>query len=635
MTELLGDGIGPELSRAVHTLAEALPVRLDFLPVDFSLENRRKRKGTIYDEAVESVKATTVALKYPTVTAEESPNAVLRRRLDLSVIHRPVYTIPGVPTNFLRELDLDIVRIATGGTYDDPGRAIGDDGAVSLRIVERRPVREAARYAFGLARKTGKRVTSASKYTIQKATDGLFEAVAKEVAGQHPEVTHTIELFDALLGKVIMTPDKFQIVLVLNEYGDFLSDMACGLAGSLGIGASANLAFDASAVVRVALFDAAHGTAPDIAGKNLANPTAIFLALSLLLYQVGEIAAGSALKTTTLDLLRQGGSDQGPGAGPSRPTASRRPWLRSLAKGYVRWHRKVAAHKLHFLIDRQGVHSAMDTRFHPAQARLVAGDVEGLASLLKADPGLAAARSQAKDHPTLLQCLVLTMPPVETLEDLIGLLADHGAELTDPLIAACGIDNGRAVIKLLDLGANIEGNGRWSPLEEALYFAHEAIVSLLLRRGAVVNNLRTAAGVGDLEKVARCFDEKGALTAAAGEIAWPFDNLSIPEELRRDPRQVLGNALVYAAAWGRIETANFLLKQGADVNLIPVGFDYSGTPLHYATLEGRRAMVDLLLSHGADPAARDTKIDKLAEDWAEHGKHGDIAEYLRLARRCS
>jgi isocitrate dehydrogenase (NAD+) len=119
-------------------------------------------------------------------------------------------------------------------------------------------------------------------------------------------VRHTVELFDALLGKLIMSPEKFQIVLVLNEYGDFLSDMACGLAGSLGIGASANLGFDPAGVVRVALFDAAHGTAPDIAGKNVANPTAIFLTLSLLLYQLGEITIGQAVKNATLDLLRQG-----------------------------------------------------------------------------------------------------------------------------------------------------------------------------------------------------------------------------------------------------------------------------------------------------------------------------------------
>jgi isocitrate dehydrogenase (NAD+) len=306
VTELLGDGIGSELSRAVHRLAEALPIRLDFVEVDFRLENRRARAKAVYDEAVESITATRIALKHPTTTAEESPNAILRRRLELSVIHRPVYTIPGVPTNFRRELDLDIIRIATGGTYDDPGRMIGEDGAVSLRIVERRPVSEAARYAFNLALKTGKRVTSASKYTIQKATDGLFEQVTREVARQFPEVPHSVELFDALLGKVIMVPEKFQIVLVLNEYGDFLSDMACGLAGSLGIGASANLAFDRAGLVRVALFDAAHGTAPDIAGKNLANPTAIILALSLLLYQLGEITIGQTVKNTTLDLLREG-----------------------------------------------------------------------------------------------------------------------------------------------------------------------------------------------------------------------------------------------------------------------------------------------------------------------------------------
>src|SRR3954454_9243399 len=135
VTELLGDGIGAELSRAVHALADALPIRLDFRAVDFSLANRRARGAAVYDEAVEAILASGVALKHPTVTAEESPNAVLRRRLDLSVIHRQVMTIPGVPTNSRRELDLDIVRLATGGTYDDPVALIGEDSAVSLRIV--------------------------------------------------------------------------------------------------------------------------------------------------------------------------------------------------------------------------------------------------------------------------------------------------------------------------------------------------------------------------------------------------------------------------------------------------------------------------------------------------------------------
>jgi hypothetical protein len=273
----------------------------------------------------------------------------------------------------------------------------------------------------------------------------------------------------------------------------------------------------------------------------------------------------------------------------------------------------------------------MDARFHPAQAALATGDVERLASLLSADPELATARSQ-HSHPTILQCLVLTMPPVDVLERLIDLLADHGAELTDPLIAASGIDNVRSIAKLLDLGARIEGNGRWSPLEEALYFGNNASVSLLLERGATVSNLRAAAGLGDMDWIARCFDATGALTAAAGEVAWPF-NKPIPESVRRDPQQILANALVFAAAWGRGEAVDRLIDHGAQVNLIPAGFDFAGTPLHYAALGGHREMVDRLLGYGADPAVRDTKIGKLPEDWAEHGGYIELSAYLRHAHR--
>jgi ankyrin repeat protein len=273
----------------------------------------------------------------------------------------------------------------------------------------------------------------------------------------------------------------------------------------------------------------------------------------------------------------------------------------------------------------------MDERFHPAQEALAQGDVARLAAILTADPQLAAARSQ-RSHPTLLQCLVLTMPPVDTLEDMIDLLDRHGAELTDPLIAAASGNNVRACTKLLDLGADIQGNGRWSPLEEALYWGQGASVSLLLERGAPVANLRTAAGLGRLDYMARCFDDQGALTAAAGEVAWPGFKHPIPEAVRRDPQQILGNALVYAAAWGRTEAVDLLLERGAQVNLIPAGFDYAGTPLHYAALNGRREMVDQLLRQGADPAIPDRKIGKLPEDWAQHGGHTELAEYLRRVR---
>jgi isocitrate dehydrogenase (NAD+) len=309
VVELLGDGIGAELSVAVHALAEkSLPCAIEWRQVDLGEQNRTKRGMALYDEAVHAIEETGVALKYPTATVKESPNQVLRKKLNLQVIHRPVQTIPGIPTHFKADVDLDVVRIATGGTYDDPGQVIGTEAAVSLRIVEKEPCRQAAIYAFELARKTKKSVTSSSKHTIQKVTDGLFESVVREVAKDYPDVPHRVELFDALLAKLCLKPQNFQIVLVLNEYGDFLSDMACGLIGSLGIGASGNYSFDKDRKIRVGMYDASHGTAPDIAGQGKANPTAIFLAFALLLYHRGEVKAASAIKNTCLELLKEGRS---------------------------------------------------------------------------------------------------------------------------------------------------------------------------------------------------------------------------------------------------------------------------------------------------------------------------------------
>jgi isocitrate dehydrogenase (NAD+) len=302
VVELLGDGIGAELREAVRVLAEAFPFELRFEPVDLSVEARSEAR---YDEAIGLIEERRLALKYPTATVAESPNQVLRTRLGLSVIHRPVKTIPGVKTLFTGSLDLDIVRVATGGTYADPGRLVGRDAAVALRIVEAEPSREAARFAFDLARRLGKKVTSSSKYTIQRFTDGLFERVVDDIDALYSDVSLERELFDALLAKIVMRPESFGVVLVLNEYGDFLSDMACGLIGSLGLGASGNYSYEGDGL-NVALFDAAHGTAPDIAGRGLANPTAIFLALELMLSHLGESAAAEALKGSIFEMLESG-----------------------------------------------------------------------------------------------------------------------------------------------------------------------------------------------------------------------------------------------------------------------------------------------------------------------------------------
>ncbi len=303
ITELLGDGIGPELERAVASIAALLPIDLAFEKVDWSLATREAGKEAALQAGIDSLKATRVALKYPTVTGSVSPNAILRRQCDFSVIYRPAISIPGISSNFKKNVHLHIVRVATGGTYDDPGQLIGRDAAVSIRMVERDPCQHAAVFAFELAKRHGWSVTSASKHTIQKVTDGLFESVVDDVHDRYPMVAHHRELFDALLAKIIISPQQYEVVLVLNEYGDFLSDMASGLVGSLGTGASGNFSFEDDNSIALAMFDPAGGTAPDIAGKNVCNPSAILLAFGMLLEHIDQPALGGALSDSILDAI--------------------------------------------------------------------------------------------------------------------------------------------------------------------------------------------------------------------------------------------------------------------------------------------------------------------------------------------
>ncbi len=306
ITELLGDGIGPELRRSLHQVVEVIPMEFEFEPIDFSLENRERADRGLFEQAYESMNRNKLAIKYPTVTRTISPNAILRRLCNFSVILRPVISIPGIATNFKEDVFLYIVRIATGGTYDDPGRRIGRDSAISIRIVEGDPCRHAAKFAFRLARDKGLTMTSSSKHTIQKATDGLFESIVAEVHEEFPEVPHKKELFDALLAKIILHPHDYQVILVLNEYGDFLSDMAGGLAGSIGTTASGTFSFTGKDEVDIAMFDPAGGTAPDIAGQDKCNPTAILFAFGMLLDHIGHYELGHALRLAILGAIRDG-----------------------------------------------------------------------------------------------------------------------------------------------------------------------------------------------------------------------------------------------------------------------------------------------------------------------------------------
>lgn len=313
ITELLGDGIGPELEKSMHAVADALPLKFCFHQVDWSLATRKAKGDAAIDEAEESMRVTKLAVKYPTGTGMHSPNELIRRRLDFSVIYRPAISIMGIDSNFKENVNLHIVRVATCGTYDDPGQLIGRDAAVSLRMVERHACQEAAHFAFDLARRKGQisggrtySVTSSSKHTIQCVTDDLFESVVTGVHKHYPTVEHRVELFDALLAHVILRPDDYEVVLVLNEYGDFLSDMAAGLVGSLGTGASGNYSFDDNYQVDIAMFDPADGTTPESAGKNVCNPTAMLLAFGMLLDHIDRYDLGHALRLALLGAIEDG-----------------------------------------------------------------------------------------------------------------------------------------------------------------------------------------------------------------------------------------------------------------------------------------------------------------------------------------
>lgn len=279
----------------------------------------------------------------------------------------------------------------------------------------------------------------------------------------------------------------------------------------------------------------------------------------------------------------------------------------------------------------------MDPKFHSAVAAIKAGDLERFRTLLREDPSLATARS-SKSHPTLLQCVVLDGYEVPHSIQMAKLLIDAGAEVDEPLIAAASMDNVEAIPVLLDAGAAINGNGTWSPIEDALAFAAHRAMQLLLERGANLHNLRIAAGVGREDLIEGFFNPDGSLKPEAGKLAWPFSEPA--EGWSQDPQDIIDNAFVYACRSGDIETAERLLAHGARINALPPGFDYAGTGLHYAAMHGHRPLVEYLLAHGADARIKSRKVrstihhtDTSAAGWAEHGGHPEIKALLEKAEK--
>ena len=273
-----------------------------------------------------------------------------------------------------------------------------------------------------------------------------------------------------------------------------------------------------------------------------------------------------------------------------------------------------------------------------------AADVEKLRALLAADPSLATSRS-TRSHPTLLQALVLDGKDKLKNIEMVQALIDSGAELNEPLVAAASIDNRAAAELLLDHGAAIDGTGGWSPVEEALYWNSRNTQALLLERGAKVQNLRTAAGLGRTDLIESYFNADGSLKPEAGKIDWPFGDMdrvacsnhdapvkqALADRINawsQDRQGIVNNAFVYACMHGHIDAATLLLDKGAEINVIPGGFDFAGTGLHYAALNGHRTMVEFLLAHGADRSIKDTKVSSTAAGWADHGGHPELRDFL-------
>jgi ankyrin repeat protein len=283
----------------------------------------------------------------------------------------------------------------------------------------------------------------------------------------------------------------------------------------------------------------------------------------------------------------------------------------------------------------------VDAKFHPAIAAIMSADLEGLRTLLAQDPSLATARS-SRSHPTLLQCLTLDAVNVTNKLEMAQVLIDGGAEIDAPLIAAASINNVEIAELLLDRGAAINGNGSWSPLEEALYWGNQQMIELLIERGASADNLRIASGLGRVDLIETFFNSDDSLTPEAGKIEWPFgapqeSNLpgTIKDELLaklaqwpNDRQGVINNALVYACMHNHIDAARLLLQKGAQPNVIAAGFDYSGTCLHYAAVNGHRAMAEFLIEQGGDANVRDTKVGGTPAGWAEYGGHVELKNYL-------
>lgn len=267
----------------------------------------------------------------------------------------------------------------------------------------------------------------------------------------------------------------------------------------------------------------------------------------------------------------------------------------------------------------------MNEVFGLAAVAIHSGRVEELASLLADDPALAT-RESTVGHPTLLQLVACEADALPAPIDAARLLVDAGAETTWPLIAAAGCNSHAIVEYLLDRGADVDGDGNWSPLDEALYWANRDIAALLVARGASARALSTTAGLGSPDLIDEFFDGDDLLDRA-GPIGSPFPD-TVSADVADDRQSIIDHALVMAVNNGHRRAGQRLIDRGAAINAKPPGFHWKGTALHAACWRGDRAIVEWLLACGADPTITDGLAHSDAAGWARHHGHPSLTELL-------
>ena len=295
ITLIPGDGIGPEVTEAVVRILKASGVSIEWEEHVAGILAFERTGQALPVALVDSIRRNKVALKGPVTTpighGFTSVNVGLRKALDLYANLRPVWNLPGVNARF-QGVDLVIVRENTEDLYAGLEHEVVPGVVESLKIITEKASTRIAHFAFTHARKHGrKKVTSIHKANIMKLSDGLFIECVRRAAREYIEITYEERIVDAACMQLVMYPEQFDVLVLPNLYGDIVSDLCAGLVGGLGVVGAANLGAD------IGVFEAVHGSAPDIAGKHLANPTALLLSATMMLRHIDERDAADRIMT--------------------------------------------------------------------------------------------------------------------------------------------------------------------------------------------------------------------------------------------------------------------------------------------------------------------------------------------------